>query len=177
MVGALVIAGVTRTMDRVAGVGFGTEILVLDLEVLAQIVDVDITVDHQALGDIFQPRHPQPEVTLGVGDGQLLSGLLLAIFGDIFAREGIALLAPEGAEELNGSAPPRALAVGATFIGLRGRDIQDARKFAFVLMLHRAWIRLPTPAHPTTRTQIADLYAATVHGTQELFDLAAQPNR
>jgi hypothetical protein len=28
-----------------------------------------------------------------------------------------------------------------------------------------------------TRTQIGDLYAATEHGTQELFDLAAQPNR
>ena len=104
--------------------------LVLDLEVLAQIVYVDITVDHQPFGDILQPRHPQPEVTLGVGDGQLLPSLLLAIFGDIFPRERIAVLAPEGAEELEGSAPPRALAVGASFIGLRGRDIQDARKFA-----------------------------------------------
>ena len=122
--------------------------VVLDLEVLAQIVEVDITVDHQPFGDILQPRHPQPEVTLGIGDGQLLASLLLAIFGDIFPRERIAVLAPEGAEELEGSAPPRALAVGATFIGLRGRDIQDARKFAFVFVLHRAWIRLPTHAQP-----------------------------
>ena len=113
MVGALVIAGVTWSVDRVAGVGLGPEFLGLDLEVLPQVIDLDVTVDHQALGHILQTRYPQPEMTLGVGDRQLLSSLLLAIFGDIFARERIAMLAPEGAEELKGSAPPRALAVGA----------------------------------------------------------------
>jgi putative transposase len=151
MVGALVIAGVAWSVDRVAGVGIDTE-LVLDLEVLAQVVDVDITVNHQPFGDIFQPRHPQPKMTLGIGDRQLLARLLLAIFGDIFTRERIAVLAPEGDEQLERPAPPRALAVGAAFIGLRRRDIQDARKFTLVLVLHRAWIRL-TDARTTKRRE------------------------
>jgi hypothetical protein len=56
---------------------------------------------------------------------------------------------------------------GTSFIGLRGQNVQDARK----------WIRLPTHAQPTTRTQIGDLYAVLINGTQELFDLAAQLNR
>jgi hypothetical protein len=135
-------------VDRVAGVGLGTEIAVLNLEVVPEIVYVDITDDHQTFGYILQPRHPQPEVPLGVGDGQLFPGLLLAILGDIFARERVAMFALEGAEELEGSAPPRALAVGASFIGLRRCDAQDARKFALVIVLHRAWIRLPTHALP-----------------------------
>jgi hypothetical protein len=48
-------------------------------------------------------------VPLGVGDGQLFSSFLLAILGDIFPCEEIAVLALEGAEELKGSAPPDAL--------------------------------------------------------------------
>ena len=177
MVGAFVVARVTRSVDRVAGIGIGAVLVVPDLEVVAKIVYVDIAIDHQALGEILQPRHPQPKMPLGVGDRQFLSSFLLAIFGDIFPREGIGVPAPEGAEKLEGSAPPRAPALGTPFIGLRGRNVQDARKFALVFVLHRAWIRLPTHAQPTTRTQIGDLYAATVDGTQELFDLAAQPNR
>jgi len=72
----------------------------------AKIVYFDVAVDHQALGEILQPRHPEPKVSLGVGDRQRLSGFLLTIFGDIFPREGMSMLVPEGAEELEGSAPP-----------------------------------------------------------------------
>ena len=62
----------------------------LIFEVVAKIVYVDIAIDHQALhGEILQPRHPQPKMPLGVGDRQFLSSFLLAIFGDIFPREGI----------------------------------------------------------------------------------------
>ena len=111
-------------------------IVVLDLGVVAQIVYVDITVDDQALREVVQPRHPQSKVPLGVGDGQLFPSFLLAIFGDIFSGEDIAVLALEGAEELKRSPPPRALAVSTAFIGLRWRNVQDARKFALVLVLH-----------------------------------------
>jgi hypothetical protein len=75
-------------------------------------------------------------VPLGICDGQLFPGLLLAVFGDIFPREDIALFAPEGAEKLKRSSPPGALAVCASFIGWRWRNVQDALKFA--LVLHRA---------------------------------------
>jgi hypothetical protein len=73
----------------------------------------------------------------------------LRILGDIFAREHIAVLVVERAEEFKCSAPPRALAVGASFVRLLGRNVQDARKFVFVLLRHRAWIRLST--HATTK--------------------------
>ena len=73
---------------------------------------------------------------LGVGDGEPFPGFLLAVFGDIFPREDVAVLAPEGAEELERPAPPRALAVGSSFIGSRRRNVQDARKLALVLVLH-----------------------------------------
>jgi hypothetical protein len=43
-------------------------------------------------------------VPLGVGDRQLLTRFLLTILGDIFPREGTAVLAAKGAEELEGSA-------------------------------------------------------------------------
>jgi len=52
------------------------------------------------------------------------------------------VLALEGAEEFKRSAPPGALAVGTAFIGLRRHNIQDARKFAFVLVLHLHGVRL-----------------------------------
>jgi len=106
MVGALMIARVARTMDRVAGVGLGPEVAVLDLEVVSDVAYVDITVDHQAFGEILQPRHAEPEVPLGVGDRQLHTSFLLAIFRNIFPREGTAVLAAIGAEEIEGSAPP-----------------------------------------------------------------------
>ena len=85
------------------------------------------------------------------------------------------MFALEGAEELEGSAPPRALTVGAAFICVRGRNIQDARKFAFVFVLHR--MDPVTDARTTTRTQIGDLYAVLMRGTQALFDLAEQLSR
>ena len=113
---------------------------------------------------------------LRIGDRELLASFLLAIFGDIFARECIAVLVPEGAEELEGSAPPRALAVGASFIDLRGRDVQDAREFALVFVLHRDESGYRRTHNRTTRTQIGDLYAVLMDGTQELFDLAEQLN-
>ena len=50
-----------------------------------------------------------------------------------------AALAAKGAEELEGSAPPCALVVCASFIRLRGHNVQDARKFSLVLLFHRAW--------------------------------------
>src|SRR5262249_35670921 len=63
-------------------------------------------------------------------------------------------LTPEAAEEIERPPPPCALAVCASFVGLRGRNVQDAPKFALVFVLHRAWIRLSTHAQPnTTRTQ------------------------
>jgi hypothetical protein len=127
--------------------------VVLDVKVIAQVAYVDITIDHQALGEILQPRHPEAKVPLGIGDGELLPSLLLAIFRDVFARKGMALLAPEGSKELESSPPPRALAVGAAFVGLRRRDVQDARKFAHVIVLHRALIRRATQAQQTTQTR------------------------
>src|SRR5262245_45814267 len=114
---------------------------------------------------------------LGVGDGQLCSGFLLAILSDIFPRKNIAVFAPEGAEELKGSPPPGALAVGTTLIGLRRRHVQDARKSALGLVLHLHRSIYQCTHNRTTRTQIADLYAAVMHRTQELPDLAEQPNR
>jgi hypothetical protein len=62
-------------------------------------------------------------VPLRVSDRQLLASLLPAVLGDISLREGIAVLAPVGAEELEGSAPPRALPLGATVIGARGWNV------------------------------------------------------
>src|SRR5262249_37555482 len=100
----------------------------------------------QALREIFQSRHSQSEVPLGVRDRKLLACLLLAIFGDVFPLKGMAVPAPERAEEFDRSPPPRAPAVGIAVIGLRRRNVQDARKFALVLMLHRAWFRPPTHA-------------------------------
>ena len=75
---------------------------------------------------------------LGIGDGQLLPSLLLAIFGDVLAREDIAPLAPEGSEQLERFSPPSAFAFCISFVGLWGRHVQDARKLALVLLLHRA---------------------------------------
>jgi hypothetical protein len=72
------------------------------------------------------------------------------------------MLALKGAEQLEGSAPPRALAVGIAFIRLRGRDVQDAREFALVFVLHRDGSGYRRMHNQTTRTQIGDLYAATV---------------
>jgi hypothetical protein len=46
VVGAFVIARIARTVDRISDVGLGTEIAVLDLEVVAQIVSVDIAINH-----------------------------------------------------------------------------------------------------------------------------------
>ena len=138
MVGPLVIAGVALTVDRVAGVGLASELVVPNLEVFAQIVDINVTVDNQALCQVIQPRHPQRQVTLGVGDRQLLSSLLLAIFGDIFPREDITVLAMEGTDKLERSAPPPTLAIGISFISSGQRNVQDARKFAIVLVFHRA---------------------------------------
>jgi hypothetical protein len=65
----------------------------------------------------------------------------------------------------------------AAFVGLRRCDVQDARKFA---PRDRASPCIdPTSDAGTTNdaNQNADLYAAVTHGTQELFDLVAQPNR
>jgi len=112
-------------------------------------------------------------VPLGVGDRQLFPGLLLAILGDIFPRQRVAMFALEGAEELEGSAPPRALGVGTSFIGLRGRDVQDARELALVFVLHRDGSGYRRMHNRTTRMQIGDLYALLIEGTQEFFDLAA----
>ena len=84
------------------------------------------------------------------------------------------MLALEGAEELKRSAPPDALAVGTSFIGLRRRNAQETRKLAFVLVLHLHGSDYRRTHNRTTRTQIADLYAAVMHGTQVSFDLAEQ---
>src|SRR3954451_3312656 len=120
-----------------AGVPFGVVVVLLAL-VLAEIVELDVTVDHQPSGHISQPRHAQPEVPLGVGDRQLFASLLLLIFGDVFAREGMALLAAEGAKQLKGSSPPGALAVCTALVGLWRRHVQDARQFVHVIVAHRA---------------------------------------
>ena len=79
------------------------------------------------------------------------------------------MLAPEGAEELKGPAPPRTLAVYASVIGLRRRHVQGARKFALVLVLHRREFRLPTHAQPNDATQTASSYAVVMRRTQGLF--------
>jgi hypothetical protein len=113
---------------------------------------------------------------LGVGDGQLFPGFLLAILSDILPREDIAVFAPEGAEELKGSPPPGALTVGTAFIGLRRRHVQDARKSVLGLVLHLHGSIYQCTHNRTTRTQIAALYAAVMHRTQELPDLAEQPD-
>src|SRR5262249_21856502 len=132
-------ARVAQTVNRVAGIGLRPVLVFLDLEVVAQIVDFDVSVDHQAFGEVLQPRYPQAEVALRIGDRQLISSLPTAMLGDVLAREGIAVLAPEGAEELQGSPPPAALASRASLVGLRWRHVQDARKFT--LVLHRPWIQ------------------------------------
>jgi hypothetical protein len=87
------------------------------------------------------------------------------------------MLASEGTEELESSPPPRTLASGTSLIRLRGRYVQDARKFNLGFVLHRAWIQLPTHAQPNNAntTQIGSLYAAVTCRTQEVFALAAQP--
>jgi hypothetical protein len=56
-------------MDRIAGVGLGAVFVFLCLEVVAQVTDFDVTVDHEALGHILQTRHPQSEMPLRIGDG------------------------------------------------------------------------------------------------------------
>jgi hypothetical protein len=99
----------------------------------------------------------QSEVPLRVGDRQLLSRLAVAVLGDGLPREGIAVLAPECAEEIERSPPPCALAVRSTLVGLRRRNVQDARKLALVFVLHRAWIRPPTHAQANRRTRNASL--------------------
>ena len=143
MIGALVVASFTMAQDRIPGVGFGA-IVVLGLTVVAEIVEFDIPIDDQPLGRILQPRYPQAEVPLRIGDRQLLASLVFAEFGDVFPGEGIPVVAPERSEQLERSAPPGTPAVGAAFIGFRGRDIQDAREFA--LVLHWPEIRLATRA-------------------------------
>jgi DNA-binding transcriptional LysR family regulator len=100
---------------------------------------------------------------------------LFAILGDVFPCESIAVLAPESAEELERSAPPWPFAIRASSIGLRGRDVQDAPKFALLLVLHRRWIRNDARTNQVMQTQIGDVYAAALRRIQELFALAAQP--
>jgi hypothetical protein len=157
MVGPLVVAGIAQTVNRVSGVGLSSVFVFLELEVIAQIIEFDVPVDDQASREIVQPRHPQSEVPLWVRNGQFLARLPLAKFGNVFPREGFAVLALKTAEEFDGSPPPRALAASTPVIGLRRRKVQDARKFAIVFMLHRAWFRLTTHAHlndANTRLQL-----------------------
>jgi hypothetical protein len=59
---------------------------------------------------------------------------------------------------------------------LRARDVQDAREFTLVFVLHRDGSGYRRTHNRTTRTQIDDLYAVLMNGTQELFDLAEQLN-
>ena len=82
------------------------------------------------------------------------------------------------AEEVEG----RTRGVGARveFLGILQAEVQKemdalAREFALVFVLHRDGSSCRR-MHQTTRTQIGDLYAVVVHGTQELFDLAEQLN-
>ena len=56
------------------------------------------------------------------------------------------MLALEGAEELERSPPPRALAIGTSLVSLRRRNAQDRRKFGLVLVLQPVWIRIATHA-------------------------------
>ena len=65
----LMAARFAQTVDGVAGVGRATVVVFLDFEVIAQIIEFDVTVNHQAFGEVVQPRHPKSEVPLGVGDG------------------------------------------------------------------------------------------------------------
>lgn len=147
MIGPLVAAGIAQTVDRVSGVGLSSVFVFLELEVIAQIIEFDVPVDNQASREIVQSRHPQSEVPLRVRNGQFLARLPLAKFGNVFPRESFAVLALKTSEEFDGSPPPRALAASTPVIGLRRRKVQDARKFAIVFMLHRAWFRLTTHAH------------------------------
>src|SRR5262245_57843378 len=162
MVGALMVARVAQAMDREAGVGLGSVLVLLELEIIAQIVELDVTVDDKPLGEILQPRHAQAEMPFRVGDGQLLARLLLAVFGHVFARENVAVLASERAEEVDRSAPPGALAIGTSLVSWRRRHAQDARKLGFVLVLHRVWIQIATHAQRGTRDR-GRLYAAPIH--------------
>jgi hypothetical protein len=55
----------------------------LTLEVAAQVIDLDVAIDHQAFGPILHPRHAQPDVPLRIGDGQLLPQLAVAVLGQV----------------------------------------------------------------------------------------------
>src|SRR5262245_59649576 len=69
VVRALVVARVARAVDRVAGVGLDAVFVFFALKVVAEIVDLDVTINHKALGHVLEPRHPQSKVALRVGDG------------------------------------------------------------------------------------------------------------
>jgi hypothetical protein len=133
-------------MNRIAGVGLGSVLILLELEVIAQIVELDVTVDDEPFGEILQPGNTQAEMSFGVGDGQLRASLLLAVFGYVFSCKNVTMLAFEGAEEVERPPPPRALAIATSLVSLRRRDAQDARKLGLVLVLHRVWIRIATHA-------------------------------
>ena len=66
MVGALVVPCIACGVDRVAGVGLGTVLVLFEFKVLTQIVEFDVTVYDEALGHVLQTRHPQSEVPFGV---------------------------------------------------------------------------------------------------------------
>ena len=54
------------------------------VEVVAEIIELDVAIDHQAFGHVLQSGHAQPEVPLRIGDRKLLARLLLAVLRDIF---------------------------------------------------------------------------------------------
>ena len=66
----------------------GAVLVVLDLKVVAEIIDLGVAFDGQAFEEIVQPRHAQPEVPLRVGDGQFVARVSVTVFGDIVTREG-----------------------------------------------------------------------------------------
>ena len=104
---------------------------------------------------------------LGIGDLAALPQPLLAIFGkQLPARGDRRASAPLKVPKLERSSPPRALAVGIPFIGLRRRDVQDARKFR----LGSSFTGMDSDYRRsinsmTGELQIADLYAAVMHRT------------
>ena len=55
MIGAFMVTCVAQAMDRIAGVGLGSVAVILELGVIASIVELNVTVDDETLGEILQP--------------------------------------------------------------------------------------------------------------------------
>ena len=54
VVGAFVVARIGRALDRIPSVGVRAVLVFLDVEVVAEIVELDVAIDHQASGHVLQ---------------------------------------------------------------------------------------------------------------------------